>query len=89
MRDGRLKRIEVIAQRQKRVFAESDDQGFLFRRQHSRANGFCPIGASWMKSRFFHFITVFRFSPGRSLNDWIEAFDRCIAAGVTTSAVVG
>ena len=36
MRDRRLQRIKTIIQRQQRVPAKRDDDGFLFERQHGR-----------------------------------------------------
>jgi hypothetical protein len=52
VRDGCLQRIEAIVERQQRVLACDNTV---------ERGAFGPIDASWTKSRFFHFITVFGF----------------------------
>ena len=63
MRDCRLKRVETVVERQQRMAAEGDDDGFLLDRQHRRSRLFRSGARSATEPRFFHLATVFGLIP--------------------------
>ena len=63
MRDGRLKRVQAVVQRQQRMPAEGDYHRFFSMLSTVEAASLGPVGRSATDPRFFHFATVFGLIP--------------------------
>ena len=81
MRDGRLKRVEAIIERQQRMLAEGDDERLFLGGEDGRARRLRPHRRVMDEGRASATsATVFGLRPWRAASSLIEAFDRCIAA---------
>ena len=66
MRDGRLKRVQAVVQRQQRMPAEGDDHRFFLDAERTVEGSVFRAGRKvGDRPRFFHFATVFGLIPYR------------------------
>ena len=63
MRDRPLKRIHAVIERQQRMLAKRDDDGFVLGRRDVDFGSLEPVDRSAVALRFFHLATVFWLMP--------------------------